>query len=185
MSNSYSGACFCGAVEVPCERAAQCHGLLSLPVLPVLVRGTGERVHPVVAGCGAGDEGRRVSRHLSQDGPEPSPVLPPLWWPFDEPASAIEHGRCVRSDNSRSGVRATGACQLCRDRPADTRRIAEAQRLPAEFGGSGGDGSRIDGWRGLQLSAGAGRQRSQEGRGHRPRGEARSPFSALRGDAGP
>jgi hypothetical protein len=48
MSSAYKGAC----LYVPSRRAdrtTQCQGLLPLPILRVLVRQAGERLHPVVA----------------------------------------------------------------------------------------------------------------------------------------
>ncbi len=108
----------CGRVEG--HWVAGSDGLLPLPLLPLVVRGTSERVQPVEAGERAGHVGSGARRDVPEDGDEPAPVLREMRRASDDQSSDPGPGRCFRRDNPDPDLRPGRSRQLCRDGAADT-----------------------------------------------------------------
>ncbi|CAA9285635.1 MAG: hypothetical protein AVDCRST_MAG27-4453, partial [uncultured Craurococcus sp.] len=125
------------------ERGAAGHGLLPLPVLPVLVGRAGECLQHLGAGGGRGGEGGGACRDLRQDGDEPPAVLPALRRPPDGAAPAARRNRRLRRHPAGAALRAAAARELRRDGAADAGRPAEAPRLPEGVRRLRGDDGRI------------------------------------------
>ncbi len=70
MTDTHTGACFCGAVEIEVTGAPEAMGYCHCPLLPILVRRTGERLHLVEARERQGHEGRHAARPVHEDGKE-------------------------------------------------------------------------------------------------------------------
>ena len=91
MAN-YSGECFCGAVKVEVLRRTGSDGLLSLPIMPFVVRWTGKCLHPLEARC-RGDHGRgRACWHVSEDASESTAILQKVRGPFDDQSPSARTG---------------------------------------------------------------------------------------------
>ncbi len=63
----HTGNCFCGAIELQVSGRAGGHGVLPLPLMPFLVRRSGECVQPLEAPGGGGHQGRRAYRDIRDD----------------------------------------------------------------------------------------------------------------------
>ena len=55
---AYDGECFCGAVKIEARGRAAGDGLLPLPLVPLVVRRTGQRLHALGARRGQGHRWR-------------------------------------------------------------------------------------------------------------------------------
>ncbi len=115
-------------------RAAGGDGVLPLPVLPVVGRVAGQRLHALEAGKREGDKGRRSDRHLPQDRNAPSPILPKLRRTCDVATSGVGTDRRIRVDHPGFPVSGAASCQLRRDGAADARWASEIEGLSCRNG---------------------------------------------------
>ena len=112
MSKIYSGACFCGAVEVEVsgqpEAMGYCH----------------------CRSCRSWS----ASPRLLQDREEPSPILPNLRRTRDDETSGFRTDRRILSGHPRFPVSAAASCQLRRDGASHARRASEIEGFSCRNG---------------------------------------------------
>src|SRR5688572_16278005 len=112
------------------DRRTRGNGLLSLPILPVLVRRTGERFQPLEARGGAGYRRRGAGGHLPEDAVQPAAILREMRrTPDGQPSDHRSRGRVCR-DNSHPQLRSGCSLQLRRDGTADAGWFAKAAGFP-------------------------------------------------------
>jgi hypothetical protein len=130
----YSGACFCGAVELEVsgqpEAMGYCHcqSCRSWAASPV------NAFTLLEAGKCEGDKGGRSNRRLPQERDAPSSILPDLRRTRDVEPSGLGTDRCIRGDHQRLPVSAAASCQLRRDGAAYARRASENEGLSRRTG---------------------------------------------------
>jgi protein-S-isoprenylcysteine O-methyltransferase Ste14 len=108
----------------PGHRCAGRDGLLPLPLLPLVVRRTGERFHPMEAGSGTDHYGSATCCDVREDADEPAQVLCGVRWSSHDQSSDARAGRCLRRNPPDTSLHARRARQLRRDGAANAGRVA-------------------------------------------------------------
>src|SRR5260363_100631 len=126
-------------------RRARSDGLLPLPLLPVMVRRTGQRFQPLEAGSCQNHVRDYTSLDVPEDAAEPAAILRQMRRPSHDHASAARTDRRVRGDAAGAGISAGGARQLRGDRIAGARWLAEIEGFSARIRRFRRDDDRIAG----------------------------------------
>lgn len=90
-------------------------GLLSLPIMPFVVRWTNQCLHPLEARCRE-DHGRgRACWHVSEDACECAAILQEVRRPFDDQSSSVGTGGRILGHIAYAKIRPRRPRELCRD----------------------------------------------------------------------